>query len=154
MARNYPFFSQEEVTSSLAIPQIQLQNPFANAEQTVITVLGIEPNPRSPYTSWWNLAIQQRIGRHLNFEIEYNGNKTTGALRRLPGNIPVAGPGDIQARRPNPTLGEFFITSTDGNRSENSLNLNLERQLSDGFSVKSGFRWSRRINDVVWRGAV
>ena len=154
MARNFPFFSREEAASSVFEPQIDLEHPFAKIQDTAITVSGIEPNPRTTYTQSWNLEIQKRFGRNLNFEIQYRGNRTVGSLRKLPGNIPLPGPGDIQARRPNPNLGEFQIVSTDGNRSQNGLHLNVERQLANSFSVKSGFNWRKTISDGVWRSAV
>ena len=154
MARNFPFFSQQEASSSVLEPQIDLENPFARIEDTAITVSGIEPNPQTTYIQSWNLDIKKRLGRNLNFEVRYRGTRSVGSLRKLPGNIPLPGPGDIQARRPNPNLGEFQIVSTDGNRSHNALHVNVERQLANSFSIKSGFKWAKTLNDSVWRSAV
>jgi len=70
--------------------------------------------------------------------------------RLLAANVPLPGPGQVQARRPNPDYGRFNILTGSGAFTRHGLSAALERRLADGLSVKSGFDWQKTISDMFY----
>ncbi len=150
MGRNYPFFLSETAVSSTETPELDLSNPFDTAAAPAILIRGVEPDLPSPYYQFWRLVLQKRLGQQWRFDLGYHGSKGTNVARLTPGNVPLPGPGGIQERRPDANFGRFTIVSGGGSWIEHRLNLDLERQLAGGFSLKGGFDWTRQIDDLAF----
>ena len=57
----------------------------------------INPNFHVPYVQQWNFGIQQQLGGHFIFEINYVANKANRLLRVIDGNPPI--PAQVAALR-------------------------------------------------------
>ncbi len=152
LSRNYPFYYVESVESPPEHPAITLEDPFGAAAVPELTVRGIDPHIRNPYTQFWRLAVDNDLSRNWNLELAYAGRKGTNMTRVIPGNVPTPGEGPIQPRRPNPEFGRFEIVGSGGSYSGHTLDLAAERRMSDGMSMRSGFAWNRFLDDGFWGG--
>ena len=60
--RQPPFAETQAITSSTTTPQIDIANPFPNANAAlVINTQNINPYFREGYTQQWNLTIQRQL---------------------------------------------------------------------------------------------
>jgi hypothetical protein len=148
LARNYPFYSVETAQSSIDKAGLNLAAPFESAVANELGVRGVEPNLRTPYIQSWHLTAENEAFQHWNFSASYQGSKGTHISQLLAANIPLPGPGDIQPRRPNPKFGRFTILASSGSYTNHVLRMSAERRLVDGLSLKSGFSWTRSLNDL------
>ena len=149
IGKNYPFFQSETSLSALESPEINISDPFASLSPTELTFRGIERDIRTPYAQDWRLTIQKQFSRKWNLQASYRGSKGTKLDRRIPGNAAFVGPGQIQSRRPDPTYGQFTIVSGGASSILHGLGFDVERKMVDGFSLRSGFDWTRSLSDMV-----
>ncbi len=149
IGRNYPFFQRETALSTVEEPEIDIADPFTSLSPAELTFRGIEPDLRTAYAQDWRLVIQNQFSRSWNVEAFYRGSKGTRLGRTIPGNAAFPGRGQIQSRRPDPSYGQFSILSGGASSILHGLGLDLERKLVDGFSLRSGFDWTRSISDLV-----
>lgn len=149
IGRNFPFYYVEEsvADSSLTSPELDLSNPFETLTPTERTVRAIDPHIRNAYTQDWRLSIQNEFLRNWNLEISYRGTKETRNTRMTSANVPLPGAGSIQERRPNPLFGAFRIMTGSGSSVGHSLELEVKKRFSEGFSLQSGFTWNRSFSD-------
>ncbi len=149
IGRNFPFYYVEEsvADSSLTSPEIDLSNPFETLTPSERTVRAIDPHIRNAYTQDWRLSIQNEFLRNWNLEISYRGTKETRNTRMTSANVPLPGAGSIQERRPNPLFGAFRIMTGSGSSVGHSLELEVNKRFSEGFSLQSGFTWNRSFSD-------
>ena len=150
IGKNDPFFQRETSLSVLESPEIDISDPFASLSPTELTFRGIEPHIRTPYAQDWGLTLQRQFSRNWNMEASYRGSKGTRLDRIIPGNSAFPGPGQIQSRRPDPTYGQFTIVSGGASSILHGLGLEVERKMVDGFTLRSGFDWTRSISDRVF----
>ena len=150
IGRNYLFFQREMALSSQERPEIDISDPFASRAPTELAFRGIDPGIRTAYAQDWRLVIQKQFSRNWNLEASYQGSKGTRLDRIIPGNVAFPGPGQIRDRRPDPTYGQFTVVSGGASSILHGLGLDVERKLVDGFSLRSGFDWSRSISDRVF----
>lgn len=143
VGRNYPFFYTERAEASEDSPDLNLGNPFQTAIPTELNIRAIEPHIRNSYIQEWHMSIQYEFLRNWNAEVSYVGAKSSRSPRNLVANVPLPGPGTLQDRRPNPAYGRFSILTGSGSSSENSLQLDLMKRVSNGFSLQSSYRWNR-----------
>jgi hypothetical protein len=80
-------------------------------------------------------------------EAAYVGNKGTKLETNVPFNRPYPGPGDIDPRRPFPTLTEGFQVANIANSIYHSLQVKLERQYSNGLSLIASYTLAKAIDD-------
>ncbi len=150
IGKNYPFFQRETSLSTLESPEIDISDPFASLSPTELTFRGFELGIRTAYAQDWRLRIQKQFSRNWNLEASYRGSKGTKLDRTIPGNAAFPGPGQIQSRRPDPTYGQFAIVSGGASSILHGLGLDVERKMVDGFSLRSGFDWTRSLSDRVF----
>ncbi|HSR68724.1 MAG TPA: TonB-dependent receptor [Acidobacteriota bacterium] len=149
LGRNFPFFFSQLARSDSETPQLQLSDPFQNVTQRQLTFHGIEPNARTPYIQEWGLRLQAEPIQRWVVEAGYEGSRGLGWWRSLPSNVPLPGEGDIQPRRPNPEFGLFNIEVSGGSWSYHALEVEVERRLSDGFSLTADYTWQNSMNDLT-----
>ena len=146
--KNFPFYYVESAKAPVDSPDLDLGNPFEYIAPTELTVRGLETTLRNPYVQRWLLTIQNEINQYWNLEASYRGRKGSHMLRALASNVPLPDSGPLQPRRPNPEFGLFRILTSGGSLSSHQLDLAAERRLSEGLSLKSGFTWTRSLDDV------
>ncbi|MGH9341098.1 MAG: hypothetical protein ACRD1R_16250 [Acidobacteriota bacterium] len=147
MMRNFPFFYTEIAQASVQGPGLNLAFPFEAAVPAELAVRGIEPGLRTAYFQHWEFQIDNALSENWEIAVEYEGDKGTNLERVLPANVPVPGPGSIQARRPNSNFGQFAILTGSGSFSNHEMSVSAERRLADGISGLFGFEWGRRFSD-------
>ena len=106
-----------------------------------------------PYTSQYNLNVQQTLGNNYLIEIGYMGNQshhmpayTNYNQARLPNpNIPAQSQ-PLQSRRPYPQYSSINMFDHMGNASYNGLTASLEKRYSSGFSYRAAYTWSKALD--------
>ena len=81
-------------------------------------------------------------------EVGYFGSHVSGADNSTYRNIPLPGPGAIDARRPNPLISGFKAIRWDGWSIYHSGTVKVERRLARGLSVNASYTWSKSIDDA------
>ena len=150
LTRNYPFFYITTAESLQDLPTISLDNPYTGATPPAITIQGIAPHLTHPYAHFWRLEAQNEIVPDWNVEASYTGRRGVHTNRSIPANVPIPGEGDIQSRRPNPDFGKFSIFDDGGSYSANEFRLSLNKRFSKGFSINSGWIWSKNLTTYHW----
>jgi len=148
IGRNYPFYWQE-TASSPSSPNLDLSNPFQSAAPSEMTIRALDPYVRSSYVQEWQLSVQNEFIQSWNFELRYEGRKATHTSRTIPANVPTPGEGLIQERRSNPNFGRFNIGDGGGSSIGHSLQVELRKRLTRGFSLRSSFTWDRTFSDMI-----
>lgn len=106
-----------------------------------------------PYTSQWNVNIQQSFGENYMLEIGYMGNQshhmpsyTNYNQARLPDpSIPFAQQ-PLQSRRPYLNYGSINMFDRMGNASYHGLTAKLEKRFSSGLSFLASYTWSKALD--------
>ncbi len=150
LGRNYPFYYTESSLSPIDKAEISMDSPFSSAAVTAPGIRGIEPHLRTAYVNDWYLSFQGDISRQWRLEGRYDGNKAVHMPRTTLGNVPLPAAGDIQTRRSNPEYGRFTILAGSGSYSRNAVNLDAERRLADGLSLKTGFSLTEGMSDLYY----
>jgi hypothetical protein len=110
-----------------------------------------------PTLGTWNLRIDQQLGSNWLLSLGYVGNGgyhlSSNAIGRRQLNPAIYVPGqsteaNTQARRINPNFGGVYLYPTDLNSRYESLQVNVEKRLSQGFSVLANYTWSKAQDDL------
>ena len=146
--------------TQLAAPYRGATNPFpfTVASENARFVLPVsipksyDPSLRIPYTFNYNLGVQQQLGGNYMLEASYVGNvgHKLPQLREL--NVaqltPGATTGNTNARRIYaPNYSSIGQLSTMGNSAYNSLQVQLQKRFSRGFTVNSSYTFAKAIDD-------
>jgi hypothetical protein len=117
------------------------------------------PNVSLPTRQQWNLTLQQEVLPDTMVSIAYVGAIGRHEVRNSEANtaLPTAyvngfkcwGPDLCPARagRRNSAFGSLLTTSTDGNSSYHSMQLNLRRRFSQGLQLQTNYTWGHGIDD-------
>ena len=109
---------------------------------------------RHTYMQQWNLAVQNQLSKNLSVEVAYVGNKTLHAqLISVPDNVPDPAAGTIQARRPYPQWGQFYMGLSSGTGDYNALQAKLEKRFAQGFQMLASYTYSRCMDIGSNQGA-
>jgi hypothetical protein len=108
-------------------------------------VWGYDPHLKAPFTTQWNLALEQAFGAQQSLTINY----VASASRRLltqhlyyPENTPFL----------NSAFSEgagLYLTTNGGNSNYNSLQVKFDRKLSHGFQLLGSYTWSHAIDNAT-----
>ena len=90
---------------------------------------------RSAYTQTWNLNLQHEFANGVAAEVAYVANKGTRLQYGSAGNVPLPGPGNVQARRPYPQWGVFLLQQWGGSSTYHSFQAKVEKRFSQGLLV-------------------
>jgi hypothetical protein len=93
----------------------------------------------------WNFGIQRQLGRNLMIDVEYVGNKGSNIQGNNAFNIPDAGPGGIQARRPFPRYAGFGYISSDTSTTYHALQVKFEKRLSQGLWFLTSYTFAKSL---------
>jgi hypothetical protein len=97
----------------------------------------------------WNLQVSRQFGKNDVLEVGYVGSKGThvDTSFRYNWNQPDPGPGDIQSRRPYPTLSRIRMQSYGSNTIYHSLQTRFEHRLSKQLNLTAAYTYSHLIDD-------
>jgi hypothetical protein len=101
---------------------------------------------RSAYTQTWNLSLQHEFGNGAAAEVAYVANKGTRLQSGTAGNVPLPGPGNVQARRPYPQWGVFLLQQWGGSSTYHSFQTKVEKRFSRGFSFLGSYTFSKCLD--------
>ena len=101
---------------------------------------------RTTYTQTWNFLVQRQFSGNLAGEIGYVGNKGTRTQNSSEYNIPLPGPGNVQARRPYPNWGVLDYKIWGGSSTYHSLQAKLEKRFAAGYSFLASYSWSKCLD--------
>ncbi len=93
----------------------------------------------------WNFGVQQQIGKGMMFDLEYVGNKGSNIQGNDAFNIPDAGAGSIQARRPYPRFASFGYISSSTSTTYHAMQAKFEKRLSHGLWFLSSYTFAKSL---------
>lgn len=112
------------------------------------TIYGHDPNAGDfGYSQEWNFSIQRELPGQFSVDLAYVGTKGTKLQTTRGINVPLPGPGAVQARRPYPDFGYINWNEQSAVSSYNALQIKLERRFYKGLSLLTSFTWSKNIDD-------
>lgn len=133
------------LTPSRNLTNFFLGQPLASINSAPAITTG-GTNYRSAYTQTWNLNIQHEFKNNIGAEIAYVGNKGTRLSALSVYNIPFAGPGNVQARRPYQQWGVIRYLTWGGSSTYHSLQSKVEKRFSNGFSLLGSYTYSKCLD--------
>jgi hypothetical protein len=93
----------------------------------------------------WNFGVQQGFGSGMVMEVNYVGNKGSFLAGDNDFNLPEAGPGAIQSRRPYPRLSRAQYRSQDVSSIYHSMQAKIEKRFGSGLWYLGSYTWSKSI---------
>ncbi|MBX9604266.1 MAG: TonB-dependent receptor [Bryobacteraceae bacterium] len=173
---NYPFITLQEIipdrftinpalsiTNGIVVPS----RPDLTAESVPLVgnITAFDPNYRMGYIQFWNLTVQQQIGKDMVLDTAYVGTKGTHLFGNNHVNLnqPDPGPGAIDPRRPYfrlaPQAGSIPLRDSSQSSIYHSLQVKFEKRMSAGFWFLNSYTWAKSIDDAAakfnprdWRG--
>ena len=148
-----PFSLSESVTAAVnAVPTRTLADfyqgvPFGTAVGTV----GWSPLPleaKMGRDQRWNIGFQQELSSRTALEVNYVGTRGSHQQQAENINIPPAGPGSVQARRPFPRFGNMSIHSQAMSSRYHALQAKLQKRVSDGYWYLVSYTRSTSLRTV------
>ncbi|MFN7918982.1 MAG: hypothetical protein U0Q16_02730 [Bryobacteraceae bacterium] len=110
---------------------------------------GINPTytkMRMGYDQHWNFGIQHQMRNNLLLEADYVANRGAFLNSANVFNDPLAGAGNVQARRPYPRFGSSQFNAQDLSNSYHSLQFKSEKRLSSGLWYLVAYTWSKTMD--------
>ena len=97
------------------------------------------------YDQRWNFGFQREIANRMSLEMNYVGTKGSNQQESEPINLPNAGPGNIQARRPYPRFGNMSIHSQARSTEYHALQTKFQKRTSNGYWYLVSHTWSQTL---------
>jgi hypothetical protein len=137
-------------TAATPTPRRNLANYFLGVPLASLDAL-ISPTTggtryRSTYTQTWNLNLQHQFGSGIAAEVAYVGNKGTRTSNTSVYNVPLPGPGNVDARRPYLQWGAIRYLTWGGSSIYHSLQAKVEKRFSKGVSFLGSYSFSRCLD--------
>ena len=150
LARNLPFFFLKQINtpSDAIFPEFSTNNILVKNALGGISGNNLDHDFRTEYTQTWSLGLQHLLRSSTLVDLQYMGSRTIGADNSTIRNVPLPGPGPIDARRPIPALSGFQSIRWDGWSTYHALNTRLERRFSDGLAFNLNYTFSKTMDDA------
>jgi hypothetical protein len=137
-------------TASTLTPRRSLANYFLG--QSLLDI-NATPAPTTggtdyatTYTQTWNFNVQREFANNIAVEVGYVANKGTHLQASSAQNVPLPGPGNVQARRPYPNWGVLDYKIWGGSSTYHSLQAKFEKRFSRGFSFLGSYSFSKCLD--------
>ncbi len=133
-------------------PQV-LPAQFA-AYNFILPVSGgvLDPSSRVGYTQNWNLTVQRQVGKDIAVSVAYVGNHGVNVMGSRQFNPALLAPGATVAnensRREYPGLGAVELASSYVYDEFHSLQFNVTKRFSGGFTFLSNFVYGKTIDNT------
>src|SRR5580704_11678037 len=120
---------------------------FLGANNPFIVSYGADPNNKIPYSIEYNLGVQQQLQEHLTLNVNYVGSVGRhGYIADTTNTAVTPGPGPIQPRALYPQYTTFNYSFNEMPSSYNGLQVELNKQMSEGLSFKGSYTWSKSMD--------
>jgi hypothetical protein len=96
----------------------------------------------------WSLGFQRQLPAKMVLGVDYVGTEGLNLPGTLNINDPPAGPGSVQARRPYPNYGTIAYNNQSTLSTYNSLQVKLEKQVSNDFWYMLSYTFSKSITNM------
>ncbi|HTM51228.1 MAG TPA: TonB-dependent receptor [Bryobacteraceae bacterium] len=107
---------------------------------------------RIPQLITWTARLERQLGASWVASVAYLGNKGTYLQYTISENPAIFRPGatvgNTQERRVYPNFGPVSRYDAGGNSSYHSLQWNLEKRFSHGYTILANYTWSKNIDDL------
>jgi hypothetical protein len=154
-ARNLPFFftKQVDVDSTARVPTMNTAEILTSRATGTISPTIMDFAYNVEYSQTWSGGIQHELLPGIATEASYMGTWTIGADNGTVRNVPLPGPGNIQARRPIPQLSRINAIRFDGKSIYHGLTFKTERRLRQNYAWNISYTLSKSIDDASSPGA-
>jgi len=146
---NPPFFVRQNFFASRELA-LQARDPFPLGQAAaggLPAPVAYQRDRRTAYVQTWSINVQRSFGGNLVAEAGYVGNHAVKMPRNVQLNIPLPGPGNIQARRPLPNFGPVnTYIQNDATTNYNGLQTRIEKRFSGGLSLLGAYTFMRAID--------
>jgi Carboxypeptidase regulatory-like domain/TonB dependent receptor len=144
--------------ASFANPYNGVVNPFPvsrpiSASQVFppqFLLVGYDPDFSYPNIHQWNLTLEQSLPANFVARITYQGSAGRRLFHAAEYNAAVYGPGATVAntndRRPRREFAQLTLAGTYGLSNYNALVTSLEKRLSSGLTLLTGFTWQKSLD--------
>ncbi len=153
LAENIPFFLNKTVNNATGTPTLTTASILAANPNGAIGANGVNHNFKIEYNEVWNLTVQKSLTNNTTLSAQYVGSRTVHADSSTAVNLPLRGPGAVQARRPFPNLNAYTTIRWDGWASFNGLTIEATHRISHGLSLDASYTWSHSIDDASDAGS-
>lgn len=111
-----------------------------------------DPGLRNPYTMNYSVGVQRQLSGSLMADVAYVGSVSRKGIMMRELNIaqltPGATTGNTNARRIYaPTYASIGQLFSDSNANYNSLQMQLQKRFSRGFTLSSSYTWAKAIDE-------
>jgi hypothetical protein len=137
-------------TAATPIPRRSMANfflgqPLASLDSPISPTTG-GTNYRSTYTQTWNFNLQHEFANNIAAEVAYVANKGTRTSNLSAYNVPLPGPGNVDARRPYPQWGVIRYLTWGGSSTYHSFQAKVEKRFAKGFSFLGSYAFSKCLD--------
>jgi hypothetical protein len=155
LMKNLPFYFNKSVTTAAdtAIPTLTTRNILLSPATGTVGGAGVDYNFRTELAQSWTLGIQRTLASDLVAEVSYFGSHLIGADDNTLENVPLPGPGPIEARRPNPRLSSFQVLHWGGWTWYHSGTIKVEKKYARGLGINGNYTWSKSMDPASSPGA-
>lgn len=151
-------FTNPPVVATLSLSNASFDNPSTGTPPASIlaprSLRGTgTPNFAVPNNQQWNFSVQREIIRSTLLEVAYVGAKGTHLLgiydlNQVPVSARIANPTvDANALRPYRGYRVISTVSPEFNSSYHSLQVSLNRRISNGLNMGVAYTWSKTLTD-------
>ena len=153
--RNLPFFALKQVDTPAdqLVPTLQTRDILVSDATGSVGGTIMDNDYQVEYTQTWSGGLQIEALPRTMFEVAYMGSYTIGADNATIRNVPVPGPGPIDARRPIPALSAVRAIRFDGKSIYHALTVKAERRFNGRFSFNTAYTVSQSRDDASSPGA-
>jgi Carboxypeptidase regulatory-like domain/TonB dependent receptor len=149
---NPPYYVLSSYTSDQIDPSIVLATGFpANAiSPTSVKTPSVNSylkHSPTPYVQQWTLNLQHDFGFGFVGQLTYVGSSTHRLYYPNQIDQPTPGPGAVQPRRPFPQFSALRAYAPLVDANYNSLQAQVERRFTNGFSLLAAYTWGHAIDD-------
>lgn len=150
---NPPFVTSATFLSAGTAGTPTLSNPSGgaarNQESIVRSLISMSPNFQVPTTQHWSFGIQRELWWDLSVDVAYVGNHGTHLLRAVRINQTPPGTTGTPTNRFATFRGYGTITErqTSAGSRYDSLQVGVNKRLSDGIQFGIAYTWSKVITD-------
>jgi hypothetical protein len=116
----------------------------AGLNPLTLTRTVVAENFRAPYADQYSLQLQRELSNNLVMNIGYVGTKGTALFQTIDGNPRVPG----STARVMPDRGVIRLRANGASSIYHSLQVSLDKRLSNGFSAGAHYTWSAYIDDA------
>jgi hypothetical protein len=150
---NAPFLADELSNfNTTPAPTKTLANMFAPVSQGLnlvpLNFFQIDPDTRDPYFQEWNVTIQKSLSNIVSLEAGWVGAKGTRIEFSRPINVPLPGPGDIQARRLWPRFASGTYVENSAYSTYNAFQAKVEMRQWHGLSWLNSYAFGKSIDNL------